>query len=66
MEPAGLMWSVVTLSPRFRRTAAFSMSLTAGGSLVWAQAGWTGEKERESVKPLNKGHLAGDIKVSFI
>ena len=45
MEPAGLMWSVVTLSPRLSRTAALVMSPLAGGSLVWR--GREGEREGE-------------------
>ena len=35
IEPAGLMWSVVTLSPRLSSTAASSIPLTGGGSLVY-------------------------------
>ena len=35
MEPAGLMWSVVTLSPKLSSTAAFSILHTAGGSFVY-------------------------------
>lgn len=34
MLPAGDMWSVVTESPRYRRTCAFSMGCRATGSLV--------------------------------
>ena len=34
IDPAGLMWSVVTESPRTARTRAPSMSATAAGSAV--------------------------------
>ena len=58
MEPAGLMWSVVTLSPRFRRTAAFSMSLTGGSSLVWG-------RERERVGGREQERLQGKSQCRF-
>ena len=34
MLPAGLMWSVVTESPRFNKTEAFLIGLGLGKSLV--------------------------------